>query len=300
MKYHFDDYMWTEDRKIITGEYTAVPGMEMFGHDCTVHNLHILKPHIHKTAEFVYLANGTQKYCIGDQEYTIKGNQVMVVDAQVPHSSGVNPYGRYESFWFRLDIQTFAECLGVPGWIKSLICSRLTNLQNPILAPKENLFGLLHDVFYDLSSVDPAKQLRGYSGFVGFITKLVECTDLTGGCSASIQRVLAYIEENICTHLKLEDLAELAGVSLSGFKQKFRRETGITPREYINLLKIEKAKEYLSAGYSVTETAFALDFSSSSYFSVLFRQMEDTTPDAYRRQCINAKQNDKKKEVGLL
>ena len=83
--------------------------------------------------------------------------------------------------------------------------------------------------------------------------------------------------------LGLEELAELAGLSLSGFKQKFRRETGITPREYINLLKIEKAKALLRAGSSVTETAFSLDFSSSSYFSVLFKQMEDMSPSEYVR-----------------
>ena len=45
--------------------------------------------------------------------------------------------------------------------------------------------------------------------------------------------------------------------------------------------KEKKAREYLAAGYSVTETAFALDFSSSSYFSVLFRQIEDMPPSTY-------------------
>lgn len=281
MDYTFDSPTWTDEVKIITNDSLIVPGLEMFGHKCSARNLQLLTPHIHKTTEFLYLANGSQKYSINGEDYVVKGNQVLVVDAEVPHSSGPNPYGRYENLWFRLDIPVFAGHLGVSEPVRMLICQRLQQMPNPIIAIRENLWGGLQNAFYNLASSDPAKQLCGYGAFVHFITQLVKSTDPAGSYSPCIQQVITYIEENICTHLGLEDLAELAGLSLSGFKQKFRRETGITPREYINLLKIEKAKEYLSAGASVTETAFALDFSSSSYFSVLFRQMEDMPPSEY-------------------
>lgn len=283
MDYVFDNAIWTDDTRIITQETLIVPGLEMFGHDCSARHLRLLTTHIHKTAEFLYLANGTQHYSIAGQEYVMKGNQVLVVDPEVPHSSGLNPYGRYETFWFRLDIPVFAASLGVSGQVKELICRRLQHMANPILAPREHLYNQLSGVFYNLASADPTEQLCGYGQFVHFITQLVKCTDPAVNCSPEMQRVISYIEENICSHLELEELAALAGLSLSGFKQKFRRETGITPREYINLLKIEKAKQYLAAGASVTETAFALDFSSSSYFSVLFRQMEDMPPSQYMK-----------------
>jgi len=281
MDYVFDKPTWTDDTRILTRETLIVPGLEMFGHNCSARNLRLLSPHIHKTAEFLYLANGSQKYSIDGQEHVVKGNQVLVVDAEVPHSSGPNPYGRYESLWFRLDIPVFAASLGVSDQVKDLICRRLQHMANPILAPQDHLYSELQGAFYNLASQDPTDQLCGYSTFVHFVTQLVKCTDPAVSCSPGIQRAIVYIEENICTHLVLEDLAQLAGLSLSGFKQKFRRETGITPREYINLLKIEKAKEFLSAGVSVTQTAFNLDFSSSSYFSVLFRQMEDMPPSEY-------------------
>ena len=283
MDYVFDNAIWTDDVRILTDDTLIVPGLEMFGHNCSARNLRLLTPHIHKTAEFLYLANGSQKYSINGQEYTVKGNQVLVVDAEVPHSSGPNPYGRYESLWFRLDIAAFAANLGVSEPVRELICQRLQRMTNPILVPQDTLYNELQNAFYSLASSDPTEQLSGYGKFVHFVTQLVKCTDPTGGYSPGIQRVITYIEENICTHLGLEELAELAGLSLSGFKQKFRRETGITPREYINLLKIEKAKALLRAGSSVTETAFSLDFSSSSYFSVLFKQMEDMSPSEYVR-----------------
>jgi len=284
MEYVFDDAMWTEGRKILTQDTLIVPGLEMFGHNCAAHNLHLLPPHIHKTSEFLYQANGSQKYHVDDKEYILRGNQVLVVDAELLHSSGSRPYGRYEDLWFRLDVPVFARSIGVPQAVQEMICQRLGHVSHPVITLQENLYGDLESAFYELASDDPVRQLGGYARFVNFIIHLIRCSDPAASYSPAIQKIIAHIEENICTHLELGTLAELAGLSLSGFKQKFRRETGITPREYINLLKIEKAKEYLIAGASVTETAFALDFSSSSYFSVLFRQIENMAPREFIRK----------------
>lgn len=279
--YCFDQATWTEDLKIITDETLIVPGMEMFGNNCTSGNLYILPPHRHRSTEFLYIANGSQKYYINDKEYTLNGNQVLVVDPHVPHSTGSNPYGRHESLWFRLDLKEFTRNLGVSQDVKQLICNRLHHLDTPLISLKEHMYSDLQEAFFGLASQDPTEQLCGYAKFIGFMTQLVRCTDPSVNYSREIQQVVDYIGAHICTQLSLEDLAELAGLSLSGFKQKFRRETGISPREYINLLKVEKAKQLLSAGHSITDTAFALDFSSSSYFSVLFHQIENMSPSEY-------------------
>lgn len=284
MEYVFDSATWTDAVRICMADSLCVPGLEMFGHNCAPGNLRLLGPHIHKNPEFLYLANGTQTYYVDGREYILRGNQVLVVNADVPHSSGDTPFGRHESLWFRLDLAAFVRSLGLPDTEKEPILRRLSQPAVSLISLRENLYPDLQTAFYCLASEEPAQRLRGYVLFVNFITQLTLCAGPEAMYGPDIQRVLSHIEKNICSHLKLEELAQLAGLSLSGFKQKFRRETGITPREYINLMKIEKAKEFLREGRSVTDTAFALDFSSSSYFSVLFRQIEDISPRAYALQ----------------
>lgn len=283
----FDTYMWTEERKVLTEEYLIVPGLEMFGHNRSAKTSYALSPHIHQTTEFLYITNGTQKYYVNDKEYTLKGNQVLIVDENTPHSTGEKSYGRHENFWFRIDIEKFAQSL--PREIKALIIERLRGQSGTVISLKENLSGQLHSAFYSLASDNLSEKLCGYAKFVDFITQLVSYSDPAGSHSNAITKVISYIDENICSHIKLEELAALCSLSLSGFKQKFRKETGITPREYINIKKIEKAKELLSQGMSVTDTAFALDFSSSNYFSVLFKQLEDVSPSEYRKINENNK-----------
>lgn len=284
MEYVYDSYTWTDELKVLTGDMLIVPGLEMFGHACFSRKLAVLLPHIHQTAEFLYIVSGSQKYCIGDKEYEIKGNQVFVVDEDVVHSSGPNPYGRYENLWFRLDVETYAAHMGVPGHIRSLICERLHRMSYPIISFQDNQYSTLRSAFYHLASADHAEQMLGYSEFTEFVARMIWCTDPAGTVSPEIQKAVDYIHENVCVRMELEDLARLAGLSLSGFKQKFRREMGITPREYINLKKIEKGKELLASGMPVTQTAFCLDFSSSSYFSVLFRKLEDMSPGEYAKR----------------
>lgn len=281
MEYLIDEAGWLENFKVITDRILTIPGLEMFGHNSDTHRRQTLTPHIHRTAEFLYLSNGSQKYYINDNEYTIRGNQVLVVAADTLHSSGQSPYGRYETLWFRLDIDAFAAGMGTTDAMKQLCREQLHRMCNTIVSPQKNLYSELRAAFYELASPDMTQQLSGYAHFLRFIAQLVQCAAPAGSYTPAIQRVIAYIEENICSHLELETLAELTGLSLSGFKQKFRRETGITPREYINLMKIDKAKEMLRGGASITDTAFALDFSSSSYFSYLFRQIEDMSPSEF-------------------
>lgn len=284
MDHLVDEASWLENFKVITDRILTIPGLEMFGHNSDTRRRQTLMPHIHRTAEFLYLSNGSQKYSVNGEEYTIHGNQVLVVAADTVHSSGQSPYGRYETLWFRLDIDAFAAGLGVTDSMKQLCRERLHRMCNTIVSPKENAYGDLQAAFYELSSSDMTRQLVGYARFIRFIMHLIQCNDPSSSYSPAIQRCTVYIEENICSHLELEELAALSGLSLSGFKQKFRRETGITPREYINLMKIDKAKEMLRGGTSITDTAFALDFSSSSYFSYLFRQMEDISPSEFVRR----------------
>lgn len=58
---------------------------------------------------------------------------------------------------------------------------------------------------------------------------------------------------------------------------------GITPREYINSLKVEYAKNMLlDENYNITDVAFDLNFSSSNYFSSVFKQFTGFTPSQYR------------------
>ena len=105
--------------------------------------------------------------------------------------------------------------------------------------------------------------------------------------SPDIEKAVFYMKEHLQSALPLEELADACGLSLSQFKQKFKAQTGISPRHYINYQKIQLSKQMLLGEKSVTDIAMELGFCNSSYFTSVFRRFNACTPSEYQRQKRN-------------
>jgi len=105
-----------------------------------------------------------------------------------------------------------------------------------------------------------------------------------GGMSATkLRRVKDFISENYHTDLRLEVLANVAGMSRFHFSREFKRSTGTTPHQYLIKLRVERAKELLATpNLPLTEVGLRAGFSHQSHFTRLFRRITGTTPSSYR------------------
>ena len=83
----------------------------------------------------------------------------------------------------------------------------------------------------------------------------------------------AHLEEQIAARLSVGDLSEHLGISLSHLKRVFARYAGMGAHDYFNILKIQRAKELLSQGHSVTQTAELVGFANQAYFSAAFKRI---------------------------
>ena len=100
---------------------------------------------------------------------------------------------------------------------------------------------------------------------------------------AWVERTRALIEATTSDHLSLDDLAEEAGLSRSHFARLFRAETGVSPHRYLNLQRIEKAKQLLrESNMSLVNIALELGFCSQSYFTKVFHSVTGVTPRRFR------------------
>lgn len=99
-----------------------------------------------------------------------------------------------------------------------------------------------------------------------------------------IKKAIRYMNENYAAKLSLEDIASACNLSKSEFCRCFKRITRKTAFEYLMDLRIRKSLRFLeSEGLSVTETALASGFSSSSYYTEVFRRYMGCTPREYLR-----------------
>jgi AraC family transcriptional regulator len=106
-----------------------------------------------------------------------------------------------------------------------------------------------------------------------------------GGLSRShLNRVLAYIEENLGGELRLDELAQINSLSRFHFARSFRESLGETPYQYILRKRIQRAKSLLlSPGSTAAAVAKRTGFSDASQFTKMFRKATGVTPTAWRR-----------------
>ena len=74
------------------------------------------------------------------------------------------------------------------------------------------------------------------------------------------------------------ELADAVGVSPTDVTRIFRRETGLTPWQYLNRYRVAQAQRLLrESDISVTEIAAQVGFNDAAYFSRIFRREERST-----------------------
>ena len=101
-----------------------------------------------------------------------------------------------------------------------------------------------------------------------------------------IRKAIDYMEKNyLNSYTDIKTLSDMCGMSVSSFTRTFKNIYHTTPTKYMNLLRIERAKKYLSkTDMQIAAIAEACGFTSTYYFSRLFKQITEETPLKYRQK----------------
>lgn len=101
--------------------------------------------------------------------------------------------------------------------------------------------------------------------------------------AAPVQAAQAYAAAHYGRRLTLCEVAEVVHLSKNYFSSLFRAQMGMTFTQYVNLLRVEKSKEYLrGTGLPIVEVMTRVGFEDQSYFSKVFKQATQLSPGQYR------------------
>lgn len=99
------------------------------------------------------------------------------------------------------------------------------------------------------------------------------------GMHKIVKETIEYIKQNINKPISVDDLAEMFGLSKFYYCREFKKMTGYTIINYINLQKCMKARNLiLSSEYKVKEIAQMTGFENMSYFSRTYKKYMGCLP----------------------
>lgn len=138
--------------------------------------------------------------------------------------------------------------------------------------------------------LEPVARLRGLlltlaSGFLGR-----DPVDLRRRLAAQgrFAAVLAHLDRACSAGLRVDACARLLGTSREHFAREFRRHLGLSPREHLQRLLVDRACGALLAGDKVVDAARALGFASEFAFSRFFKRRTGLSPTAFKAVAVGA------------
>ncbi len=99
---------------------------------------------------------------------------------------------------------------------------------------------------------------------------------------AIVRRVLEQISENWRDAPDLEDLARMTGLSATQLQKTFTRWAGISPKAFLQAVRLDHAKKLLAEGAPLLEAAYDLGLSSPGRLHDLFVTHEAMSPGIYK------------------
>ena len=100
--------------------------------------------------------------------------------------------------------------------------------------------------------------------------------------AAKLRALMAAMDDDPAHPFTTEEMSAMTGLSADALRRNFRQLTGTSPVQYLNRLRINRARELLMrADCNVSEAAWRVGFSDIYYFSRLFKKIDGHSPSYY-------------------
>ena len=101
----------------------------------------------------------------------------------------------------------------------------------------------------------------------------------------AIEEPVKFIREHYHRQISIDELAELAHLSVSALERRFKKHLAKTPNQFINEVRLENARKLLiETQLPISQVAYQCGFSEPSYFSKQFRRLFGEIPSQMRSQ----------------
>jgi AraC-like DNA-binding protein len=102
-----------------------------------------------------------------------------------------------------------------------------------------------------------------------------------------ISKVVDTINNNFHKEIRITDLAFSVNLSRTRLFKLFKEELGLSPKQYLRILRIRKGKELLEkTRFSIKEIAHQVGYNDGTHFMRDFKRIYAVSPSQYRDRYV--------------
>ena len=273
-------------------EWFNLPLMTSGGYELLIKSQPLLS-HDHKGFEITFIDKGEVVWVLErGRKLVLRGGDIAVIQPGIKHAGEMEIIKPCSLFWLVIDFRLASKSKVTPvfeGELKSLDLA-FRNAGNKVVQATEKICNLFQDL---RNSIVVAKEGKTDSfspllnrflvlQIMGEIARLFSVIPQIKKISEVSKLAIEFMNRNYKRAFSMPEIADAVGLSVSRFNEKFKAETGLTPADYLNRLRCDRAMEMLLSGKcSVTETSFRTGFSSTQYFAKVFRKYTGKNPASF-------------------
>lgn len=95
--------------------------------------------------------------------------------------------------------------------------------------------------------------------------------------------ILNYIKNNINAEITISDISNIFSYDKTYIMKRFKKELGITIKEYINIIKVLNSLTYYNSNNTILKIAILSGYNSVEYYSEVFSKLIGVSPRIYKK-----------------
>ena len=243
--------------------------------------------HIHSAIEMLYVKEGSYRVALGNAEHNIsKGDLILFCSNAMHHVVSQNEQ-KNSYYVIKASPSLFVNLSKYSS--NYIVRFAIDRKENKFLWKSNELNGSEIKIILDELIKEHGQQK--YAAEIATKLKIMELllailrdgepgeptiNDLP---SKIIYDIMSYVQENFAEDIDEKKLASDFGMSYSYFSRSFKRVTGMTFKQYLNGIRINKAEQLLRLGNNtISDIAISCGYNSVSYFISVYRSIKGKTP----------------------
>lgn len=232
-------------------------------------------------SKIYYITDGEIEIEIQNQIIIAKRGDVILIPAKTKHSCYMTKTAYAKKYWSHFELKS-----GNDNFFDNFIVPFKIHVDDG----DESLTKLFKSLIQKMELPSPQNQLLTSSTLLKIISYYFSKCVVKRVLKAQneIDEIVFYIKNNYNKIFSLKDLAKKVNYTPNYFIKKFKKQTGVSPIQYINNVKMEAVKFMLQhSSYSIGTIMEKTGFLDASYFSKLFKKNTGYSPLKFRELYLN-------------
>lgn len=258
--------------------------------------------HFHNYLEIGYCYDGVGELVLGEQDYRYTGTEFTVIPKNYPHTTNSDPgtISKWEYLFIDVDgvLSDLYQGMGNTKRMNYMLqkVNSKAIFQKAKRRPK--LAGIIRKLIEIMRNTEEFYMEEAKGVMVELLVNIARenksdrrPAEPGSRITIPIARAMDYITLHYMEPIRIDELSAWCHISETHFRRLFSEYMNMSPLEYINLVRVQTACNYLkNTDESIIDIANKCGFTTPSTFNRNFRQVTGVSPSEWRRRPENYEQ----------